>query len=169
MSWREDTVRKNVAAALNKSSRADFEEALSKHDLTFYRKGQSPAVNLKTNSGDQRFRLKRLGLLDDWKVALALWGEDDDYASRGKQGHARARGKGVDEIAELWREFSENDSKLSPNDRLSVRDFLKNLSYDAVCEALEITASKLSERPEDERFRYFCKICWNKIKRAQKQ
>ncbi len=161
MSSREDTVRKHVSSALDESSRANFEAALKSHSLTFYQKGRSPAVNLKTNSGGQRFRLQRLGLLDRWNAALAAWGEDANYPSRGT---VRTRGKGVDEIAALWHEFSNNSSKLSPNERLSVRDFLEELSYDDVCKALEITASRLSGKPDEDRFRYFCGICWNKIK-----
>lgn len=44
----------------------------------------------------------------------------------------------------------------------AVRRFLKKLSLDEVLEAVHLTFSK--QLPEYRRFRYFCGVCWTKIK-----
>jgi hypothetical protein len=51
---------------------------------------------------------------------------------------------------------------LNDNARNSIRKFLKSLPLEEVIEAMEKACSKMSK---EHAFKYFCGICWNKIKR----
>lgn len=48
----------------------------------------------------------------------------------------------------------------------SIRMFVKRLSVDDVLDAAEITDSKFW-RSEEDKFRYFCGICWKKIRDSE--
>lgn len=65
----------------------------------------------------------------------------------------------ADVFMERWREDSILRTQLA-----SIRSFLDRLDYFEVLEAMEIACDKkYSKGPA---FRYFCGICWRKIKRA---
>lgn len=46
----------------------------------------------------------------------------------------------------------------------SIRNFLEKLHFYAVIDAAEITAAKFGCSPYEKAFKYFCAICWSKIK-----
>lgn len=48
----------------------------------------------------------------------------------------------------------------------SFRQFLERLSVVDVVDAAEITAAKWRDTSSDRAFRYFCAVCWNKIRAA---
>lgn len=50
---------------------------------------------------------------------------------------------------------------LNDSARNSIRNFLKSLPFDAVLEAMDKACSKC---PKEQAFKYFCGICWRKIK-----
>lgn len=48
----------------------------------------------------------------------------------------------------------------------SIRQFLERLSVVDVVDAAEITAAKWHQSSSDRAFRYFCAVCWNKVRAA---
>ena len=51
----------------------------------------------------------------------------------------------------------------------TVRQFLRRLPYAEVLEAIELAQARIPAgfKKDDKRFRYFCGICWNKIRRRE--
>lgn len=49
---------------------------------------------------------------------------------------------------------------------LSIKRFLENLPVSEVLEAAEITIARWGNATKDRNFKYFCAICWNKIRGA---
>lgn len=50
----------------------------------------------------------------------------------------------------------------------SIRAFLKRLPHALILEAIDISIKIPAAMPNDEkRWRYFCKVCWNKIRAAE--
>lgn len=70
--------------------------------------------------------------------------------------------RGVNEVASVYEGYVPGYT-LSESARRSVKVFLGKLPLFAVIEAMEMA---FSARP-DVAFKYFCGICWNKIKRGQ--
>jgi hypothetical protein len=70
---------------------------------------------------------------------------------------------------EMWRvaeEFRPGCSKegLSRSYLQSIKMFLAKLDFYEVLDAMELTMSKTHIYSDSARFRYFCAVCWNKIK-----
>lgn len=90
----------------------------------------------------------------------------------------------VDRCAARWRELAQGFVSFSDAGKLSISRFLEHLVTEEVIEAMEIAAIRIpvATRPEwkprsrksqaallafDRRFKYFCGICHNKIRRKQ--
>lgn len=71
--------------------------------------------------------------------------------------------KDISEIEEVFREQF-TDKIFSDMFRLSVKKFLAEIDVDSVKEAMVLSKSKHPSSP-DACLRYFCGVCWNKIKR----
>ena len=69
----------------------------------------------------------------------------------------------VDSIQDILSTF--HDSVFTDSFRVSVKHFLKQLPLESVQDAMEQAASK--KNPSDAAVKYFCGICWNKIKRGE--
>lgn len=55
--------------------------------------------------------------------------------------------------------------EFTPKFKVSVKKFLNELGVESVCDAMERACSKI--RNEDKALKYFCGICWNKIKEGK--
>lgn len=66
------------------------------------------------------------------------------------------------EVADIYMQHF-NDETFGKADRLSIKQFLEKLPVDECMQAMEIAVSK---RPSSRHgsWKYFCGICWNKIK-----
>lgn len=67
----------------------------------------------------------------------------------------------------IWTELAEDKWHLSETGENSLINFLKYLEPSEVYEAMVIAAEKIPEVTEErinERFKYFCGVCWNSIK-----
>lgn len=70
----------------------------------------------------------------------------------------------VDRVDAVYRRFV-SGYKLSESARVSVRQFIEKLDAYAVEEAMESACNRWSVST-DRIFKYFCGICWNKIKES---
>jgi len=66
-----------------------------------------------------------------------------------------------------WEELSNNECSLTENGKKSLLTFLNYLDPDEIKDNMEIATNRIpqNERIED-RFKYFCGICWCEIKEA---
>lgn len=69
------------------------------------------------------------------------------------------------EVAELYMAHF-NEETIRKDHRLSIKQFLESLPVDEVMQAMEIALAK-KPYSKDPSWRYFCGICWNKIKRPE--
>lgn len=73
----------------------------------------------------------------------------------------------IDRIARYWGDATHPDNpgqwRLSDNLTPTVRIFLKSLPEAEILDAIDITASK-TQMIEGYTFKYFCGVCWRKIK-----
>lgn len=69
--------------------------------------------------------------------------------------------KEVEEICDVYTMFFE---KFTPTERfkVSIKTFISKLGYSEVLDSMEIACSKISD--SEKALKYFCGICWNKIK-----
>lgn len=70
-------------------------------------------------------------------------------------------GQIINDINEYWSSLCENQFVLNENGLSSVRNFLRNLTPMEVKEAMSIASHSVEDI--EERFRYFCGVCRNKI------
>ena len=68
----------------------------------------------------------------------------------------------VDMVEAAYNDFYP-DYYLTPKFRNDIKMFIDKLGVTAVCEAMRISCSKFDE---DQSLKYFCGICWNKIRQA---
>lgn len=72
--------------------------------------------------------------------------------------------KGLAYVNERWEEsFSEGNWYLTDNAVRSMRRFLENLPFPSVYEAMELSCERFPD-DRDRAFRYFCGICWKRIR-----
>lgn len=76
--------------------------------------------------------------------------------------------KDIQDIDDLFHSFHENHSLNQSFAQTSLRHFLKNLPKHEVEEAMRLAVAKIHNRP-DACIKYFCGICWNKIKGAKNE
>ena len=69
------------------------------------------------------------------------------------------------EVVEVYERFNEGFT-LSPSGLVSVRNFIEKIGVHEVINAMEAAYSSRKVRRGNE-FKYFCGICWNKIREAQ--
>ena len=68
-------------------------------------------------------------------------------------------------MVEVYERFNEGFT-LSPSGLVSVRNFIEKIGVHEVIDAMEVAYSSSNVRRGNE-FRYFCGICWNKIRADQ--
>lgn len=68
------------------------------------------------------------------------------------------------EVVEVYELFNEGFT-LSPSGQVSVRNFIEKIGVHDVINAMETAYSASNVRRGNE-FKYFCGICWNKIRAA---
>lgn len=74
------------------------------------------------------------------------------------------REKVVEFISSYWCKHSDNTYVLNDNGKKSIKKFLEKLKIDEILEAIDIASIKLNNIDKiEERFKYFCGICHNKI------
>lgn len=70
----------------------------------------------------------------------------------------------IDKIEDEYHEYYSIDSKFTDNFRnVTIKRFIGLLPLHEIIEAMKIACSKISNNPESA-LRYFCGVCWNKIK-----
>lgn len=67
----------------------------------------------------------------------------------------------IDEVEKIFMGFF-NGWSFSPSFRITVKKFIKKIGVYEVIESMEISCSKIHN--SDDSLKYFCGICWNKIK-----
>lgn len=85
---------------------------------------------------------------------------------KGYQAAMNKKKSRIEEEGELVREVYERFNKgytLNEKSMVTVRLFIEKLGVHEVCSAMERAYSKARK---DQEFRYFCGICWNKIREA---
>lgn len=85
---------------------------------------------------------------------------------KGYQAAMNKKKSRIEEEGELVREVYERFNKgytLNEKSMVMVRLFIEKLGVHEVCSAMERAYSKARK---DQEFRYFCGICWNKIREA---
>lgn len=73
-------------------------------------------------------------------------------------------------LSSLWIKISDNKWALNGISRDSSRIFLKNLKKRQVFDAMIRASKKYPENTEEDaiqRFKYFCRICWEQISRRK--
>ena len=69
-----------------------------------------------------------------------------------------------EQVCEVYERFNEGYT-LNEKSMVTVRTFVDKLGVHEVCDAMERAYSKIKRGQE---FRYFCGICWNKIKESSR-
>lgn len=69
------------------------------------------------------------------------------------------------EVVDVYERFNEGFT-LSPSGQVSVRNFIEKIGVHEVISAMESAYSARNVRRGNE-FKYFCGICWNKIRAAE--
>jgi 5-methylcytosine-specific restriction endonuclease McrA len=67
----------------------------------------------------------------------------------------------IDEVDNIYSMYNEGWS-LSDKFRIQVKNFISKLGVHETCDAMEIACSKINH--EQKVIKYFCGVCWNKIK-----
>lgn len=67
-------------------------------------------------------------------------------------------------LSKIWSELSDNKFSLNETGEQSLNNFLKYLEPDEVYEAMIIASEKIESSLIEDRYKYFCGICWRKIK-----
>lgn len=72
----------------------------------------------------------------------------------------------IEVITDLWIASNTRDhrSNLYGEPESSIRRFLQSLGIDEVVDAVRIASLNLSHKPFPSRFKYFCGVCWSKIR-----
>jgi len=73
----------------------------------------------------------------------------------------------VEKLNTIWSELTGDVFELSDSGKNSLRNFLKYLPPSDVYEIMIMASERIPENTEDgvnQRFRYFCGVCWNTIK-----
>jgi len=73
----------------------------------------------------------------------------------------------VNILANHWSELAENEWGLTDSGKNSLRVFLNHLHPQDIVDAMEIAYHKIPKNDKDhieQRFRYFCGVCWRAIK-----
>lgn len=71
----------------------------------------------------------------------------------------------AERLAEIWADLCEKQYSLNENGIASIWRFLMYLPPEDIYEAMIVASEKIVELDRiEERFKYFCGICWNTIK-----
>lgn len=65
-------------------------------------------------------------------------------------------------VAEIWIDAFEVGGVIDPDHLLTIKQFVRELGIDDTISAMDIAVSRMNR--SGAAFRYFCGICWNKIK-----
>jgi len=102
-------------------------------------------------NGGRHIRLQRLKLRTAFWVRFHDWGEP--FTSLGWTQDAPER---------FWRALT--GERLDAAQLRSVRKFQRGLGDESVTDAMRIAAECPGMRTDEPRFRYFCGVCWNRIR-----
>lgn len=72
----------------------------------------------------------------------------------------------VNKINKAWLDYSDNKYELNDSGLSTIRNFLRSLTSSEIIEAIEIASKRIPITQIEQRFKYFCGICHNRI--AQK-
>ena len=64
----------------------------------------------------------------------------------------------------VWKELNGNQYSLSNSGEESICLFLQTLTSDEIEDAMNIAKERIPNNQIEDRFKYFCGVCWNKIK-----
>ena len=67
-------------------------------------------------------------------------------------------------LVSIWEELTDFKFTLSEIGRESLHNFLKRLPPEDIYEAMVIAADRIPTEKIQERFKYFCGVCWTRIK-----
>ena len=73
----------------------------------------------------------------------------------------------VSQVSHRWMKVTDRDPhkfELIEKDQATVRHFLTRIPLDQVMDAIEITMQRVPHKYEADQFRYFCGVCWKKIR-----
>lgn len=71
-------------------------------------------------------------------------------------------------LSEIWSDLAENKYALTESGITSLKRFLTYLPPQDVYEAMIVASEKITDLERiEERFKYFCGICWSAIKGGQ--
>ena len=73
----------------------------------------------------------------------------------------------VEDLSIIWGDLANHQWELTPKGKATLGNFLRYLEPYEIYEAMIIASEKFPENTQDiitQRFRYFCGICWNRIK-----
>lgn len=134
---------------------------LGRHGLALgYPDGEPAFVSI---GGAPHRSLRSLGLMELWIQNLADW----DRAARLDPGDLEEDDldPGPGAIDRLWSRLNPHGEMLTDQQIASVRKFLRMHPFHVVAEAVRTAAAKIPYHDgADDRFRYFAKILWNKLK-----
>ena len=140
-----------VKAALACDSMAEFRRHMRAVGFDFTIHGVEPTL-LPIN-GRQHIGLPALGLRTGFWLRFLEWGED--WASLGWGQSAPVR---------FWRSLTDDCLDAARSD--SVEKFCVTLGVESVADAMLVAAQRLESQPACDQFRYFCGICWNRVRAA---
>ena len=69
----------------------------------------------------------------------------------------------IDAVDELFSAFAPG-YRLSLQSRISVGRFIERLTLAVVIDAMEVACARLAGKPCADIFKYFCGVCWTKIR-----
>ena len=71
----------------------------------------------------------------------------------------------IAKLSDCWPDLSDNKFQLTESGKTSIQRFLQNLPASEILENMGASFEKIPDNNRiEERFRYFCGICWGQIK-----
>jgi hypothetical protein len=130
--------------------------------------GNSDINNLTTscfdcNRGKGKIKLNRIapGIKENLELLKLKEEQLSEYRKYVKLIQKRVI-KDINEVNKVFQNYYP-EYKFSDSFRTSVRNFLKTLPVDIVCENMETSCLKVNDDP-GYATKYFCRVCWNQIK-----
>lgn len=76
-------------------------------------------------------------------------------------------GQELNNLCEYWEKLNRSESSLTEAGKQSLLGFMDKLPVERIEEAMCIATSKSTGSPSESQFKYFCGVCWNKIREAE--
>lgn len=94
--------------------------------------------------------------------------EEAEEQLRGYHAIIQAKESRLDgEVWQVWEIFEPGAKEMRRDYFRSIRRFIETLGVFAVKNSMDAAVNKFYFRPSHSTFKYFCGICWNKIKRDE--